>query len=713
MSKVAAARQRSLATCIHIFRDAAETDWLVARVNRREDMVGAVALRALAVINPERALASLSELPHVDLYMTREWCFGELARRLPIEATAWFAARLREHSDPWQFALVLQGQEDIIDPDSFEFLLDRLSELLDVESRSPDPNTISAACRGGIQFLNAVHRPLLLDRLRLRRGSEFERHLTNWLLAVGPQRGMSREYEKNEGLAVLTKIGGDGFSQVIDEWLDRGDWFARMQALPLAQRRATSHTIEILTRLSQGHEDGENEDENRLGVVSGYAAAALSTHGCWAPVIQYYCRVGLRCLNVVIECSSERSPPLTDNQITPALNQIRPDGSATPGSVIAIGFSGRKDLLPMVRGVLHHAEPSSETTRGALSALQWLGDTEPNTVPYVERSVPYHDFYATNTLFVNGSDAAVAALAVRLAVQPDIQSAAFLSSTSLYRETALDCLRQVATGRVRLSANDLHAITQLVSADVLVALANDPEVYAQAEEDAFSPYGGMCFLGEKPAALRIVGLRQPESAGRTALARLQDPNTQDAEHYVPLVVEFCPDSATEQLLEVVVSNPSERVIRAIGRQLCQLRAAETVHTWLADSLPERRLAGCRVAGSLEPTAGLLTAIANCIDDPDRRISNAARAAIAQLRRSEIAAELLCQLILETDPMHRWTLLDVLIDTSDPGVPGNRPNWVATAAAHLTPAMRKHLGKRLQDRAQKVNAEYEKLDRRRN
>jgi hypothetical protein len=290
MTKVDDKHQRSLATCVQVFRDAAEMEWLLPRVGTREDALGPVALRALAAIDPERALASLDVLPEWELRMTRDWCFGELVRRLPDQVMRHFATRLSGHPDPLEYAEVLQGREDLIDPKSLDCLLDRLSESLAATLRSESPAEIPASSRAMIGFVNAVCRPVLLDRLRLRRGTLLETHFTDWLLALGPQSGVCREYDKHEGLNALAKIGGDGFCRVLNDWLDRGDWYARMCALPLAQRRVTPRTVEILTQLSQGDEDGE---ESRRGMVSGYAAAALVTHRSWEPVLRYYLRVGL------------------------------------------------------------------------------------------------------------------------------------------------------------------------------------------------------------------------------------------------------------------------------------------------------------------------------------------------------------------------------------------------------------------------------------
>lgn len=79
--------------------------------------------------------------------MTRSWCFAELYLRLPDEVMAHFAEVLRGHSRPWSYANVLQDREDLIDPQSFDFLLDRLAVLLADATASGQPANISPDCR--------------------------------------------------------------------------------------------------------------------------------------------------------------------------------------------------------------------------------------------------------------------------------------------------------------------------------------------------------------------------------------------------------------------------------------------------------------------------------------------------------------------------------------------------------------------------------------
>ena len=158
MAKVDSAHERALASCILTFRDGEEREWLEARVVSTTDLVGPMALRALTAIDPQRALALLDRLDDDSRYLASSWWFAELYLRLPAEVMAHFASALRRHDRPWRHTLVLQGREDLIDPDSFDFPLDRLASLLAEAADPGAPADVRADCRTGLAFVIAVNR---------------------------------------------------------------------------------------------------------------------------------------------------------------------------------------------------------------------------------------------------------------------------------------------------------------------------------------------------------------------------------------------------------------------------------------------------------------------------------------------------------------------------------------------------------------------------
>jgi hypothetical protein len=707
LAKVDSTHQRAIASCILTFRDRDELEWLEARIDKMEDMVGLVALRALTAIEPRRALSLLDRMDDGARYFSRRSCFSELHLRLPAEVMAHFAAGLRSHERPWRHALQLQEREDLIDAESFDFLLDRLAELYGTSLGSERSNEVSADCRSGLSFINAVARPELLDCLRGCRGTPLEQNLADWAIALVPQEGQWKVPDKFDALDALARIGGNGFNRVLDVWLERAGWGGRIHAVQMAQRRASPRTIELLTELS---ESGGTGDEQERSILSGYAAASLAAHGCFSPVLRHYLRVGLNGLTVVEDCCPEIDHPLDDTVLAESLAEFRSAGGPAAGSVLCVGISSRRDLLPEVRAALRSAEPGSDLAGACLLALQWLHDSDPEIVPIIARHLASHNHHATNALLVNGSPDAATELASELRRRPDLQLAVILANDPRHRGTGVAAIQQLASdgSRFRMDSGLAFAVARS-HPDALSAIAECREVFALAEEVGYSAYEPFRINGEKPAALRILGVKQPEAAVRMALARLRDPETPDIEEYVPVVAAFGGGDSVTMLLDTIRLGPPTRVVQAIGRELGRLDAEATVLQWLRSSTAEERLAACRVAGFLPFTDRLDAEVRTRADDRDKHIADAAVEAHERLLHRRIADELVRVIVGESEPVHRWVLLDALVSVADSD---DERTWRPAVRPILTPALARHLSERLKERKKKLKEKQDREDRRR-
>jgi hypothetical protein len=668
--KVDAAHERAIASCVLTFRDRDQIESLEARIEKMEDLVGPVSLRALTAIDPRRALSLLDRLDDSELYLTRNWCFAELHLRAPSELMAHFATTLRTHDRPWRYCLVLQGREDLIDAESFDFLLDRLTVLFSNSMAAGDAPDLSSDRRWGISFINAVNRPELLDRLRRRRGTALEQKLAEWAIALGPQLGEWKALDKFVALDALARIGGEGFNRVLNVWLERAGFGGRLHAIQLAQRRVTPRTIELLSEQSVA--EGP-EDEPQRSALNGYAAAALAAHCCWGPVLRYYLRVGLKGLSVVEECVPNTDSPLDDATLGEALSEFRAESGPTAGSVLCIGLASRRDLLPDVRTALNRSEPGSDLAAACLLSLQWLRDTDPDAVSAIAPHVSSHKHHATMALLVNGSSAARAALDTELRCRPDIRLAIELANDPRHRDTGIATIRKLVANEPQFRFQ--FGFTNLVAAlhpDLLRAVAEYPEVSTLAEEVGYSPYTSSRIQGEKPAALRILGVKQPDAAVPLALARLRAPNTPDAALYVPVIGTLARDDSAIWLLDIVRLDPPTRIIQSIGRELGRLGSVATVLEWLRSPTAERRLAACRVAGFLSHTDALDAEVRARAEDADKRVADASVEAHERLRRSRTTNELVRAFVEEPDETHRWVLLDALIAIAEGAGSAIRP-----------------------------------------
>lgn len=710
-ANVDSTKERAIASCILRFRDRDELVWLQSRVLKTEDLVGMVALRALTIIEPVCALTYLDQIDEQMLYLTRKTCFSELYLHLPGEVMARFAINLRSHDRPLRYALVLQGQENLIDVASFDFLLERVTDALATTIVSTHPSDIEPDCRIGLAFMRDVSRPDLLDRLRLRRSTALEQNLVKLAISFGPQMGQWMARDKFDLLAILARIGGDGFNSVLDIWLEQAGWGGQIHAVKLAQRRTSVRTNKILKELSETGGTGNDQDRE---VLSGYAAAALATHGCWEPVLRYYLSVGFRSLSVVESCCPEIVPQLDDSLLADVLTELRGEAGQTPGAVMCVGIAGRRDLLPEVRAALIQAAPESDLAGASLLALCWLHDTNQDIVPVIAKHLESHKHkpHAIDALLANGSLTADVELKRELKRSTNLQHAIIIANNPRLRTEGIEAIRLLACNNPRSRFElDFRNFVYLADPEVLDIIAGLAEFYAIAEEAAYSPYERVRMTGEKPAALRIVGMKQPDAAVQMAIAWMRHPDTPDRELFVPIVSSFAGASAVTKLLNLLRLDPSWRVIHSIGCELSRLDAEESVLQWFQSPTVEERQAACRVAGFLPFTTKVYESVRKLAVDRDKRVSDAAVDAHERLTRGKIAHELVRALATEVEKPHCWVLVDALISVADPGVEGTVPPWCRIVKPYLTPALNLYMLQKLKERQKKFKEELDREDHR--
>jgi hypothetical protein len=332
-------------------------------------------------------------------------------------------------------------------------------------------------------------------------------------------------------------------------------------------------------------------------------------------------------------------------------------------------------------------------------------------VPYLARALEYHRHLAINALLANGDAAAFEALERYLKRVPNLELALILANKPEHRAAAFEVIRKAVAEvhQFRWSQGGTQLVARL-SADALRELADLKEVFTVAEEIGYSDYEPSRVINEKPAALRIVAQRLPEAAFRMALARLCNPETPDGELYASIIAETLPAKAEQALLDSLLARVPSRVAFSIGRELYQLGASSTLSKWITDPSVARRLAACRLARFLEWSDDLSEKIRELADDPDNQVALAASDAFDQLRNSRTAKELVEAFATELDPVHRWALLDALIEIGDPGDENSGVPWLPRVSDGITPAMSEHIKERIKKRRESLRKELDERDK---
>lgn len=676
--KVPQVAERCLAANIHTHRDETGIEWLLQRLNQKEHFVAGVSMRALARIAPDQAVAHLPRLPKGELYFTREWCFRELLLRRPEATRRVFLEMLRNDPDPWDLAKAYQGQANALDVPTLDFLLDELEKLLDTEiAKPPDPSRVPLYFP--LEILSQASALPLIDCFARRSGGRLEARLTDWLLRIGPQRGAWRDsLEREPGLSVLHKINGTGYVQVVNAWLRADDRYGRRDGIFAARKRADHRTIELLVEIVQSGELWEGRPLEQL-----WATETLSAHGEWGHVVQSVLRFGLQTLRRV----SDTRPPegsLDDAVLAPALNQII-DGNPSPGAVLAIGMSGRHDLLDRIYRVAADTEPDSDLMHSCVLSVLALGDRSSRAERFFSDQLarPKQRHSAAVGLLVIGTPSALGHLADTLHTKYDD----WLAGNLAHREETREIAAQEVWSELQRSPRSAMADMRIAALGVL----RDDQVREYLRGVACDSDRASIWVAGRCEAIRGVAQFDPETAFQAARNGLQDLHGRDRALYPALLLKLDRERAKRLLLDQVLREKAPDVIAAIRQSLEDSDLEEWVLSAMSSPDDEVRLQACRLSGSPRTISSIGKKLLDLLDDPDDDVVHAAKDALERIDRHIAAEKLMGAMRSAPDVTRRWILLDALIDLAAPGNE-NRDllGWIRHIAEYLIPSMRHYL-----------------------
>ena len=708
-AKVQPPNHRSLALNIYVYRDADEIKWLIGQLGRSENLIGATAFRALIRINPDLALEHLAGLPEQQLYFTRQWCFGELLARRPEGTLSCIYQMMMGHPQPRNLGQVFQGQENAFDERSLDILLGDLESVLDDElagQRLPNRAELWGLC-GLLTKANCLHH---LRQFWKRQGTALEEKLTAWLLKRGWFSGGFVDTEARVALDVLYKVGGVGFTQVVNAYLDSDDRFGCLEGAQLAVKRPDDVTIQKLVRVSL--RDGLWEDRHAL--LQGYAAKALATLDRHKEVVNSILKWGLRMLSVVTDhhLGNAQTDPAV---VKTCLDALSAGTDAPAGALIALGIYGATEHAELVRGILAKAAPNSDTAKACVISLGQLKDQSREAVDLIRQQMMVldHPHIALRTLSRIGTDEARTVGLDSLESQYQVELAADLLVSPVTREKAVELTRRFLS-----SAEPFHwgqtveKLVQYVDDDqLLTSLVEESRLIEYLHEVAFAEEGGIWFGGSKARAIKGLAQFDSGAAFLAALKALSNPSSHDREYYPYILVEINVAKAIPALLGLVAEEKSTAVTWAIGRALADIADFSIIQSWLSDSDPHKRLAACRTCERLRPATQILQALQSCLDDVDISVAGAAREAIQRLLLALEAERLIEAFLVEQNASKRWVLLDSLLAIADPGDKHRPlPGWARRLMDALPHFMRVYFAEKLQKQREEAVKEAEKRDK---
>ena len=273
-------KPRCFATCILRFTDTEELDWLAQKVGKEKELVGPMALSALAQLAPGLAIARLDALPRNLLSSTRKWYVNQMFVHEPEVMQSKIGSMIDASDDPWATAAIYRDFEHFLDSTTLSLLLDDLEKRLEMALALQEWGT-QEPLYSEMQLLASLGTIDQLQEFENRMDSRLELLLTEFLMRIGPRRGVSQDsHVRDVALGVLYRIGGAGFTHVVNSYLQAESRFARLDGIRLAAKRPDEHTIMLLSRISASDETWEGHY-----VEQRHAAESLANLGEWVPVL--------------------------------------------------------------------------------------------------------------------------------------------------------------------------------------------------------------------------------------------------------------------------------------------------------------------------------------------------------------------------------------------------------------------------------------------
>jgi hypothetical protein len=244
---------RSIVVNIFAHNDSDEIPWLIDRVPSETNGTGPWALKALAKLAPDVAVEQLPRLSVLELSPTRHWYVPELLAKRPEATRAQLFCMMRAAEDPWAIAFVFQDDEDSLDDRMLDLLLTDFEKRLDTDLSMPTPERSRPVFKP-LLLLSRINRIGLLKVFQGAQETRLEEKLTDWLLREGPLTGVWARPLHDKAVNILYKIGGVGFTKVVNAYLKANTRWGRLKGLELAFKRPNAETLDLLRTISEQEE---------------------------------------------------------------------------------------------------------------------------------------------------------------------------------------------------------------------------------------------------------------------------------------------------------------------------------------------------------------------------------------------------------------------------------------------------------------------------
>lgn len=703
------------ASQVYHWRDTAEIGWLRDHHIPGEH-IGVRCFAAMVRIEPDVALDTLAKLEPSAVNSMWGYPIGALVIRSPEKASRCLADQMSQHPDDISAYLRhVSGLLDWLPIESVESLLDIVGDRM--------PHSSPRDLWWAFEALGQARSLKVLRTIGQRRGTQWESDLTAMLLERSAMPGQWHDSMLSAAATVLYRVGGDGFTNVVNRWLEADDPFARMSGLLEAAKRPDATTIRLLKGIATDSALAKQDSLHpRL------AAEALGLAGQWKAVVEHLIVLGTQSSADLVEAGADQK--LSDDEIAPALHALKADPEH-PGAFVALGFAQRADFVTTIVESLDKAEPHSELSDACIVALGLMPSLPPEAIEALKRDLDDKQAHriVINTLCADGSDRAARALLdfVREDLPDDlvggidtgflhlvIHSVGFVLDHEETREEAVKFCRE------RLDRGDAidYVAQQLVlslarfvptNEGVRDALDSD-RVREFLADFAFQADGSFRYVGHKANAIRALAAFDREEGYRAALLALQNPAAHDREYMPYILLEVDAERAVGDLIAYIVGEPTCSFPAVVARALRDKECEGQLIPLLKSAGASSRRAACFALGFCAPSMDIVSSVRECLDDDDVSVYEAACHAVRRLHETEIVDQLVDAYLAECERARRWILLDAALETGDLGNEHRPAPWIVRMCAEMPSLLQTYVAEKMEKRRKQIASDLENADK---
>lgn len=664
--KIPIDRRRCLAVTIFRCRDSSELDRLESWVTEETDWIGSTSFQVLCFFDANRAAGLLNRLPAKVVALNANAIGLSLFAADPKVALDSITPIVSETAeDIWLYLLMLRGVGDQIDDDLAELVLEHLErELSSYAELTRD--CVNNQLWRPLSIVESLHGDTCLQRLQAKRGTRFEELLTEFAIirADNSSGWFDREYDFAKQL--LKRIAGQGFTLLTNALLSAEARQSRLEGCEHSVISQNSATFDLLSRATLDDRLWEGSGKP-YPIVQSYGITSLAALGRDRDLVTAVMKWGEEISPEVPKLCSQRAP-MDDKAIEPALNALKDQRhSRHTNAIIAVGLSGRKELIPQI---LEEFELAACDSKVAFASMLALRDFEFVDVCMAERLAKqwhsgHHKFAALQLLLEKPS---VWLEGYLLELVPsgrkyddmDERLLSYLKEQDATREQAIDRLRQFyekTNGGITWRFLDTNCILD----------PNDPDDFEELWDRCRLPEGVFVPNSSQVAALLKLSEKDSKLAYDLAIESLL--SSQDASRSI-LDALFRIDSsrATVDACRAAISSRHRLFCRAVGIALRSYAVNDIAQKWVVDalSMPDwrARRSSAMLAGYLG-TTDVWQALKSTVGrDHNWAVCVESQRALRRLQK-ETEAKRLVSSLREMAPEELWGYLDCLVQLVDP------------------------------------------------